>query len=241
MKNKIDTSPLRPLTKPRKRNHIRTGNIVEKIAATVQFNSELANKIYVDDRSRVQVAGLKMLALYFEAYVDNISRSNHSKYHHIYEPNQTGDPTARLFVSTLDNGKTPKLMYSFKQSSSPSDSGYVFKNKAFIMENGIPLNIKPKSEEYLRFEYDGKFYRKKQVYVSDPGGPEVQGSFAELFNRFMTTAANKALTDLEFFSRIENGMRKESAVVLKKISTGKVSSMGSEAASASQRIVRTLK
>jgi hypothetical protein len=241
MQNRINTSSLTALTKPKRRNHIRTGNIVEKIAATVQFNSELANKIYLDDRSRVQLAGLKMLATYFEAYVDNLSRSNHAKYHHIYEPNQTGDSTARLFVSTLDKGKTPKLMYSFKQSSSPSDSGYVFRNRAFVMENGIPLNIKPKNEEYLKFEYNGKFYQKKQVYVSQPGGPEVQGSFSELFNKFMTTAASKALVDLEFFSRIENGMKKESAVVLKKISSGRISGMASEAASASDRIVRKLK
>ena len=130
------------LIKPQKRNHVRTGDIVEKIAAAAKFNLELAQQLSTTQKSRIQKYGLEMLAKYFESYVDNVARANSYKYHHIYEFNETGNKSSRLFVGAI-NGNNPTLSYSFKQSSKPSTSGYVFKNKAFVMENGIPIRINP--------------------------------------------------------------------------------------------------
>ena len=236
-----DTSVLNSLVKPKKRRHIKTGNIVEKIAATAKFNSELINQINYDQRTRIQEQGLRLIAKYFEAYVDNLARMNYSRFHHLYEPGRTGSKESRLFESRISSGNKPELTYNFLPSSIPGDSGYVFENKAFVMENGIPLNIKAKNSEYLRFEYEGEFYSKKQVYVSNPGGTEVENSFSETFNIFMNSMANEALRDMAFFERIERGIANESKITLSRISAGKIEGMAAEASRSAKNIVRGLK
>jgi hypothetical protein len=238
---KVETSSLKALTKPRARKNIKTGNISEKIISTVIFNSELVNQLGNEEKPRIQLAGLKMLATYFEAYVDNLARSNPYRFHHIYEWNATGQKSARLFQSNLVEGKIPALTYSFRPSTRPSDSGYVFKNKAFVMENALPLTIKPRQEEYLRFEVDGNFVTTKSVYVANPGGTEVGGSFSEVFSMFMATMGNNALEDLGFFEKIEKGIANESKINLARVSSGKIEGMASAAASSANKIVRGLR
>jgi hypothetical protein len=181
------------------------------------------------------------LARYFEAYVDNLARMNHSKFHHLYEPGRTGNKGSRLFEGSVNNRTKPVLTYNFTQSVLPGDSGYVFENRAFVMENGIPLNIKAQDSEYLKFEYEGEFYSKKQVYVANPGGTEVENSFTETFNAFMTSMADDALRDLGFFQRIERGIANESKIALARVSAGKIEGMAQEAAKSASSIVRRLK
>jgi hypothetical protein len=242
MARSIDTGALRALVKPKSRKHIRTGNITEKIAASVLFNSELINRINNQDKSRIQVAGLKMIATYFEAYVDNLARMNHSKFHHIYEPGMTGMKAGRLFESSITASSIkPNLVYNFLPSRVPPESGYVFKNKAYVMENQIPLTITARNAEYLRFEYEGEFYSKKTVFVAEPGGSDVGGAFVETFNTFMTSMAGAALVDLSFFDRIEKGIANESRIALARVSAGKIEGMASEAAKSANNIVRRLK
>jgi hypothetical protein len=238
---KVETSSLKALTKPRARKNIKTGNISEKIISTVIFNSELINHLGNEEKPRIQLAGLKMLATYFEAYVDNLARSNPYRFHHIYEWDATGQKGARLFNSNLTEGKIPALTYSFKPSAKPSQSGYVFKNKAFVMENALPLTIKPRDEEYLRFEVDGRFVSTKSVYVSQPGGTEVGGAFSEVFNTFMTTMGNNALEDLGFFEKIERGILNETRVNLSRVSSGRIEGMAAAASASANKIVRGLR
>jgi hypothetical protein len=241
MARKINTSPLDTVTKPKKKNHIRTGNMVEKIVATVKFNSELVNQINNEQKPRIQEQGLKLIARYFEAYVDNLARMNHSKFHHLYEPGRSGSKNSRLFQASITSKTRPVLTYNFTPSLVPGDSGYVFENRAFVMENGIPLNIKAKDSEYLRFEYEGEFYSKKQVYVANPGGTEVENSFSETFNIFMNSMANDALRELGFFQKIERGIANESRIALARVSAGKIEGMAAEAAKSANSIVRGLK
>ena len=241
MAKRSDTSVLNSLVKPKKRRHIKTGNIVEKIAATAKFNLELINQINYDQRTRIEEQGLKWIAKYFEAYVDNLARMNHSRFHHLYEPDRTGLKGSRLFESNISGGNKTVLSYNFLPSSIPGDSGYVFENRAFVMENGIPLNIKAKDSQYLKFEYEGEFYSKKQVYVANPGGTEVESSFSETFNAFMNSMANDALRDMGFFERIERGIANESKITLARVSAGKIEGMAAEASKSAKNIVKGLK
>jgi hypothetical protein len=242
MARSIDTGALRALVKPKSRKHIRTGNITEKIAASVLFNSELINRISNQEKPRIQIAGLKMLATYFEAYVDNLARMNYSKFHHIYEPGMVGNKAGRLFESSISPSNIkPSLVYNFKPSRIPPESGYVFKNKAYVMENQIPLTITARNAEYLRFEYEGEFYSKKTVFVAEPGGEDVGGSFVETFNTFMTSIGASALKDLGFFERIEKGIANESRIALARVSAGKIEGMASEAAKSANSIVGRLR
>jgi hypothetical protein len=241
MARRINTSSLDTVTKAKKKNHIRTGNMVEKIVATVKFNSELINQINNEQKTRIQEQGLKLIAKYFEAYVDNLARMNNNRFHHLYEPGRTGVKGSRLFEGTVSGRTKPTLTYNFTPSSLPGESGYVFENRAFVMENGIPLNIKAKDSEYLKFEYEGEFYSKKQVYVANPGGAEVENSFTETFNAFMTSMADDALRDLGFFQKIERGIANESKIALARVSAGKIEGMAQEAAKSANNIVRGLK
>jgi hypothetical protein len=242
MARSINTGPLKALVKPKSRKHIRTGNITEKIAASVLFNSELINRISNEEKPRIQVAGLKMIATYFESYVDNLARINPSKFHHIYEPDMAGMKAGRLFESSITASSIkPNLTYTFLPSTKPPESGYVFKNKAYVMENQIPLTITARNAEYLRFEYEGEFYSKKTVFVAEPGGSDVGGAFVETFNTFMTSMAGAALADLGFFERIEKGIANESRIALARVSAGKIEGMASEASRAANNIVRRLK
>jgi hypothetical protein len=66
---------------------------------------------------------------------------------------------------------------------------YKFANKAFIMENGIPVTISPRAAERLVFEVNGYtvFMPKgASVTVSKPGGGKATGQFRIAYAQFFT-------------------------------------------------------
>jgi hypothetical protein len=120
-------------------------------------------------------------------YIDVEARANSEALHHVYEWYQTGSPSARLFdISYTVSNVGLSVNSTFKQSRTVSEDGTVpFYNKATIMENGIPVLIKPKRTA-LRFRAGGEeVFTRKPVNVRNPGGEEVQGSFERTFDEFM--------------------------------------------------------
>jgi hypothetical protein len=120
-------------------------------------------------------------------YVDTMARVDQDLLHHVYEWNKVGSPDARLFdINYIVKGDGLSISSTFKQSSSvKSGSKVPFYDKARIMEQGIPVTIKPKAATVLSFESDGQtIFTKKDIQVSNPGGQGVQGGFEETFNRF---------------------------------------------------------
>ena len=120
-------------------------------------------------------------------YVDAQARSNPAALHHIYEWNKTGSPSARLFdldytVSNLGLS----LRGTFTQSKTIKEGSSVpFYDKAKIMENGIPVTIRPK-KRVLAFTIDNEeIFTSNDVTVDNPGGTEVQGSFEKTIDEFM--------------------------------------------------------
>jgi hypothetical protein len=128
-------------------------------------------------------------------YIDSEARANSRSMHHVYEWYKTGSPSARLFdlqytVSNLGLS----INSTFKQSTSMSeDATEPFYNKAKIMEEGIPVTIRPKSGGVLRFK-DGEedVFSTDPITVDNPGGQEVDGSFERVFNEFMTVYFTQA-------------------------------------------------
>lgn len=132
----------------------------------------------------------------FGMYVDSQARVKPRSLHHVYEWNKTGVPIARLFnLSRLDTeGLSFKINYDFKvsKSSVPSKNKkqkkkYIFANKAFIMETGMPVVIRPRSAERLVFELDGEtvFMPKgTSVTVKRPGGAQATNQFSLSYGRF---------------------------------------------------------
>jgi hypothetical protein len=128
-------------------------------------------------------------------YIDSEARANSASMHHVYEWYKTGSPNARLFdlqytVSNLGLS----INSTFRQSTSMSkDATEPFYNKAKIMEDGIPVTIRPKSSTVLRFtEGSEEIFSTEPITVDNPGGKEVVGSFERVFNEFMTTYFTQA-------------------------------------------------
>ena len=122
------------------------------------------------------------------AYVDVSARGNPQALHHVYEWYQSGSPQARLFdINYTVSNLGLSINSTFKQSRSMQvDSSTPFYNKAKIMEDGIPVVIKPKKNSVLRFYEGGEtVFTSKPITVRNPGGEEVQGSFERVFDEFM--------------------------------------------------------
>ncbi len=120
-------------------------------------------------------------------YIDSNARVNPQALQHVYEWYQAGRPSARLFdLSYFVTNGGLTVNSTFSQSLSIKDgSKEPFYDKARIMENGIPVTIKPKTASVLAFEANGeKVFTKNPVTVSDPGGTEAQGSYQRVFADF---------------------------------------------------------
>jgi len=119
-------------------------------------------------------------------FVDSNARVNPSALQHVYEWSMTGTPAGRLFdINYLVTGNGLSFNSTFRQSSTiQKGSSTPFYDKARIMEEGIPVIIKPKGR-VLAFVDDGEqVFTSKPVLVSNPGGAEARGSFEQVINSF---------------------------------------------------------
>lgn len=128
-------------------------------------------------------------------FIDSYARVNPEMLHHVYEWDMTGSPNARLFdldytVSNL--GLSFKS--EFRQSVSVKNGSTVpFYDKARIMEQGIPVVIRPKRAKALAFTDDGEeIFTKQPVTVENPGGEAVQGGFERAIDSFFNNYFSQA-------------------------------------------------
>lgn len=122
-----------------------------------------------------------------EAFVDSQARIDHTRLHHVYEWYREGSPESRLFdisYSVVGGGLT--FNSTFSQSRSIARGATEpFYDKARIMEDGLPVIIRPRQSDVLAFEIDGQMvYSKKPIEISHPGGEDVNGSFQNTVNLF---------------------------------------------------------
>lgn len=123
-------------------------------------------------------------------YFDSMARVSPQSLHHVYEWNEVGNPSARLFeinCEITNNGISVQGELS-QSSSIKSGSSVPFYNKAEVMERGIPVRIRPIKSDALTFK-DGAedVFVKGEVVVSNPGGNETTGSFSKTFDDFFGT------------------------------------------------------
>lgn len=126
-------------------------------------------------------------------YIDAKARANSESLHHVYEWEQVGSPSGRLFEFNVSaTQRTIRLSGRLLPSRSISPtSTEPFVNKAEIMEDRITITIEPENGEFLVFEDDGQtIFTKNSVTVETPGGPAVGGSFEkavdDFFNNYLT-------------------------------------------------------
>lgn len=126
-------------------------------------------------------------------YMDSVARMEPEAMHHVYEWDKVGQRTARLFniVPTYTKeGLTFASIFTQSKTLQKSRGSKVpFRDKAFIMENGIRVDIYPNKEPYLKY-----FDRTLQEWVTSyhskvlqPGGEHVVGRFGSNFKTFFAT------------------------------------------------------
>jgi hypothetical protein len=120
-------------------------------------------------------------------YIDSRAQADTESLHHVYEWGGAGSEGARLFKFNVKaSAQTITIFGEFLPSKSISDtSDEPFVNKAEIMENAILIEITPKNN-VLAFEDDGgeTVFTADTVYVANPGGDGVAGSFGRVVEEF---------------------------------------------------------
>ena len=134
-----------------------------------------------------------------EQYIDAMARMDPESLHHVYEWYQTGSSAARLYdlqYSVRANGLS--FNYTFSQSRSVRNgSSTPFYDKARIMEDGVPVTIRPKKASVLAFAIDDKeIFTPNPVTVNNPGGRSVQGAFAKTFDSFFKQYLSQSVLDI---------------------------------------------
>ena len=164
---------------------------------TASFNKEMNNIVqyafgFLDGVQKGKKVFLQNLGVgtiqAMAQYVDVSARGNPAALHHVYEWSQTGSPSARLFdINYTVSNLGLSINSTFRQSRTVrQDSHTPFYNKAKIMEEGIPVTIKPKKSSVLVFTEEGEtVFTKSPIVVRNPGGDRVQGSFERTMNEFI--------------------------------------------------------
>ena len=142
-----------------------------------------------------------------EDFIDSNARVNPQMLHHIYEWDQTGSPDARLYnINYTISNLGLSFRSTFTQSMSVKEgSREPFYNKAKVMEDGIPVVIRPKISDVLVFEENGEtIFTRGPVRVDSPGGTQVQGAFEKtfdnFFNKYFTQAFLKSSGVLDYLT-----------------------------------------
>lgn len=128
-------------------------------------------------------------------YIDSMARVNPQMLHHIYEWNQTGSPDARLFdIDYTVSNLGLSFKGTLKQSTTVKEGSKTpFYDKARIMEEGVPIVIRPVKAQALAFEDGGEtVFVKSEVVVENPGGTEVERGFERAFDSFFNRFFSQA-------------------------------------------------
>jgi len=171
---------------------------VAQISAAIYYQADVISKITTNKQfqARFQSVIFKQLQQDFGLYIDAQARINPKTLHHVYEWNKAGNPGSRLFKLNITerNGLSFKIGSTFliSKSSVPNSFGtkkYVFKNKASVIEAGMPVVIRPRASKRLVFETStGVIYMPigASVTVTRPGGGKATGRFQIAYARFFT-------------------------------------------------------
>ena len=132
----------------------------------------------------------------FYKYVDSAARLEPDRLHHIYEWEQSGVDSARLFrIEAFSGRQSIRFVTEFMQSTSTSPSANEpFVDKASVMEAGTTVTITPRGEGPLVFEGDDgeMVFTNEEVTIDSPGG-NVAGQFAAVAKEFFTNYLDQGL------------------------------------------------
>lgn len=164
-------------------------SLIKDINNSVQYATGFLDGVKDGEKALLEAIGTASIES-LKNYIDSSARVNPQALHHVYEWQKTGSPEARLYDLKYDVvGNGISFGYQFRQSSSVKQgSTKAFYDKARIMENGIPVTIKPVNAKVLAFTDNGEqVFTPNAVKVANPGGPEVTGAFQRTFDEFFNS------------------------------------------------------
>jgi hypothetical protein len=172
---------------------------VAQISAAIYYQANVLSQVTTNNGFEALFAKtlFNQINKDFGLYIDAQARMKPKALHHVYEWDDTGNSTKRLFRlnKKMSNGLSFQIGYKFILSKTApvktrNQKRYVFKNKASIMEQGIPVTITPRTPGgRLVFEYMGEpmFMPKgASVTVQRPGGRAATHQFKLHYAKFFT-------------------------------------------------------
>lgn len=164
----------------------RTNDFMKDMDNLVKYTNGFLDGAQAGKKELLETIGKRTVEI-LDEFIDANARTNQQVLHHVYEWNEAGSPGARLFdleYTTSGGGLT--FRSTFRQSTSvQAGSTTPFYDKARIMEQGIPVTIRPVRAKVLVFEDNGQeVFTKSPVTVSNPGGQAVAGGFEQTVETF---------------------------------------------------------
>jgi hypothetical protein len=176
------------------RTVVNTSMFMKEMDNIIKYSEGFLEGVQRGKTKFLTALGVEIIEL-MKNFIDSSARVNPQMLHHVYEWNRTGSPDARLYdINYTISGVGLSFKSSFKQSQSiKSGSRVPFYDKARIMENGIPVTIRPRKAQVLSFEDNGEqVFTKGPIEVLNPGGDQVEGGFEKVFNQFMNQYFSQA-------------------------------------------------
>jgi hypothetical protein len=207
-----------------------------------QLNRELSLKVEaIGELTRgpilndVAQAAFVILGKRFLMATDTHARLNPKKMHHVYEWGKAGDPSSRLFVLEKSAMVSQTLVISSKFIESKTfvpipkelqvpginnrsvTSRHIFRNKAEVMEKGLPVRIESRKMLAFMGRRGIRFIQPGQVNtILNPGGREVRHSFEKFMQEWYSSNAQSIIDS----SGLYDAIVKETAIVLNKNGAG---------------------
>lgn len=182
---------------------------IREMENIVQYSAGFLDGVQRGKNTFLKKLGATVTEL-LNTYIDSNARVDPGMLHHVYEWEKTGSPNARLFdIDYIITGMGLSINSTFRQSNSiKNGSNTPFYDKAKIMENGIPVVIKPKKSGVLVFkDGDEEVFTRQPISVANPGGTEVVGAyektFKSFFENYFTQAFMQSSGMYKYFERPE--------------------------------------
>lgn len=216
------------------------GNFSAKVFSLTKYDSTFLSAVHRGkNKQLIELGAARLVTRYFEHLVDAKARANPSSLHHVYEFDLPGQKDSRLFVSKLTpTSKGIVISYSFKKTKMPNREGYMFYQKAQVMEDGQTVIIKPKNKKSLKYTLKNGdiILTKKPSIVYNPGGLEVEGSFKNEFNNFTVHQANRVLKEFKYFERVNNNIKNKRTRIIPQINNAPLSNYAQRAIMDSEKV-----
>ena len=119
-------------------------------------------------------------------FIDTMAAGNPAALHHIYEWGSVGGARLFEFDYTVGGSTVAFSGHTTQSGSIAPTADRPFYNKADVMESGQGVTISPSGSVLAFNPGGGTVFTPHPVYVSNPGGSAVVGSFQRTTDMFFT-------------------------------------------------------